>query len=75
MHVVASIGAEIDMGEVYTGIAQEFIPHSELGYNAAKDTQYLKSTSKGPPHTCFTVYCLYYAIKNKIKQKQEEGLD
>ena len=57
-HVVASVDAEIDMGDVYIEIAQEFIAHSELGYNAAKDTQYLKNDClsfrlylKGPPRT------------------------
>ena len=56
--MVASVDAEIDMGNVYIEIAQEFIAHSELGYNAAKDTQYLKNDClsfrlylKGPPQT------------------------
>ena len=57
-HVVASVDAEIDEDDDYIEIAQKFIVHSELEYNAAKDTQYLKDDSlsfrlylKGPPQT------------------------
>ena len=40
-HVVASVSATVNKGD-YKGIARKFIAHSELGYIAAKDTQYLK---------------------------------
>ena len=41
-HVAASLSAMINKGGHYTEIARKYIAHSELGYNAAKDTQYLK---------------------------------
>ena len=42
-HVAASLSAMINKGGHYTEIARKFIAHSELEYNAAKDTQYLKN--------------------------------
>ena len=41
-HVAASLSAMINKGGHYTEIARKYIAHSELEYNAAKDTQYLK---------------------------------
>ena len=42
-HVVASLNRRIDKGETgYKTIARKFMAHSELGYNRAKNTQYLK---------------------------------
>ena len=42
-HVVASLNTNVNKGEiVYKEISRKFIAHSELRYNVAKDTQYLK---------------------------------
>ena len=41
-HVVAGIHIKINKPEYRKDIARKFIAHSELGYNAAKDIQYLK---------------------------------
>ena len=42
-HVVATLKLSgVTKGSGYREIARKFIAHSELGYNASKDTQYLK---------------------------------
>ena len=42
-HVVASLNTRLNKGDtLYKEMARKFIAHSELEYNAAKDTQYLK---------------------------------
>ena len=42
-HVVASLNTRLNKGDtLYKEIARKYIAHSELGYNAVKDTQYLK---------------------------------
>jgi len=41
-HVMAHAKLRNDKRTIYRKIAHKFIAHSELGYNAAKDTQYLK---------------------------------
>ena len=41
-HVVASLTTTVNEDDEYIEIARKFIAHSELNYNAAKDTQYLK---------------------------------
>ena len=55
-HVVADLkNCRVTKGStVYTTIARKFIAHSELGYNAAKDTQYLKHD------------CLYFRLYLKV---------
>lgn len=41
-HVEATLTAEVSHEVDWVELARKFIAHSELGYNAAKDTQYLK---------------------------------
>ena len=41
-HMVASAVARVNKRDICREIARKFIAHSELGYNAAKGTQYLK---------------------------------
>ena len=42
-HVVASVNTRVGKGDAYhREMARKFIAHSELGYTATKDTQYLK---------------------------------
>ena len=42
-HVVATLTAEVNRDMIVcVEFDRKFIAHSELGYNAAKDTQYLK---------------------------------
>ena len=41
-HVVATLTAEVNCDIDCIEFARTFIPHSELGYNAVKDTQCLK---------------------------------
>ena len=41
-HVVAGVNIKINKPEYRKEIARKYIAHSELEYNAAKDTQYLK---------------------------------
>ena len=40
-HVVAILNTEMSQAGIHKEIARKYIAHSELGYNAAKDTQYL----------------------------------
>ena len=54
-HVVAHLNRRRnDKVSSYMEIARKFISHSELGYNAAKDTQYLKDD------------CLYFRLYLKV---------
>ena len=42
-HVVARLKCSgVTKGKIYREFARKFIAHSELGYDAAKDTEYLK---------------------------------
>ena len=41
-HVVASLNTTVDKDDEYIEIARKFIAHSELRYNAMKNTQYLE---------------------------------
>ena len=57
-HVVASIDEEItEKGIQCKKIARKFIAHSELGYNAVKNTQYLKDN------------CLHFRLYLKVTHK------
>jgi len=53
-HMVAHLNCRNDKRTSYMEIAQRFIAHSELGYNAAKGTQYLKDD------------CLYFRLYLKV---------
>ena len=44
-HVVASLNTTVNKNDVFIEISRKFIAHSELGYNAVKDTQYLINDS------------------------------
>ena len=54
-HVAASeTFSKVTQGRLHKLIAQRFIAHSELGYNAAQDTQYLKND------------CLYFRLYLRV---------
>jgi len=56
-HVVASVNTDFKKGDSYREIARKFIAHSELGYNAVKNTQYLKDD------------CLHFRLYLKVTHK------
>ena len=59
-HVVATLKCrEVNKGFAYREFAREFIAHSKLGYNALKDTQYLKDD------------CLHFQLYLKVDPDPE----
>ena len=61
-HVATSLSAKINKGGHYIEIARKFIAHSELGYSAAEDTQYLKGD------------CLHFRLYLKVTQNIKPAL-
>ena len=56
--MVATLTAEVNHDIDCIEFARKFIPHTELGYNTVKDTQYLKDDC-----LCFKLYLTLSDLK------------